>query len=195
MPVPPLPPASTVKSKGFTVKGALAYVDATYGPAGHDRLIAALPHATRVTAERTILSSEWLPFQTQVDFYETIDKVFGKGDFALCRDIGRYTSESELSTINRIFLKLGQIELWMRCAGMMWKQYYSAGQLDVEDFAKGRGTIVIRNFHPISRAFCNDLSGWLERTLELSGETGVVVKHPECVLKGDDACYHRGTWG
>jgi predicted hydrocarbon binding protein len=194
MAAPPLPPPGSVKSKGFTVKGALAYVDAMYGPSGQQKVIAALPPASRVIAERAILSSEWLPFQTQVDFYETIDRVFGKGDFELCRQIGRYTSESELSTINRIFLKLGNIELWMRCAGMMWKQYYSTGQLDVADFASGQGTIVIRNFYPISRAFCNDLSGWLERTLELSGETSVVVEHPECVLKGNDACYHRGRW-
>ena len=194
MPIPPLPSPDSVKSKGFTVKGALAFVEATYGSAGTQKVIATLPAASRAVADRAILSSEWLPFQTQVDFYEAIDRVFGKGDFELCRQIGRYTSESELSTINRIFLKLGNIELWMRCAGMMWKQYYSAGQLDVADFASGRGTIVIRNFHPISRAFCNDLSGWLERTLELSGETSVVVEHPECVLKGSDACYHRGTW-
>src|SRR5437762_828 len=177
-----------MKSKGFTIKGALAFVEKSYGAEGKTKVLAALDPENRAVASRLILSSEWIPFKTQVALYEAIDKTFGKGDFGLCREIGRFTSEYELTTINMIFLKLGKLEHWFRAASLMWGRYYSEGRLEVGAFGKGSGTVVIRNFHPISDAFCRDFSGWLERTVELSGYRNVTMAHPQCVLSGQPHC-------
>jgi hypothetical protein len=183
-----------MKSKGFTIKGALAFVEKNHGAAGKARVLQALDPEDREVASRLILSSEWVPFKTQVALYEAIDKTFGKGDFLLCRDIGRFTSEYELTTINMIFLKLGKLEHWFRAASLMWGRYYSEGSLEVGNFEKGGGSVVIRDFDPISDAFCRDFSGWLERTVELSGHQNVSMAHPQCVLSGQTHCEFRAWW-
>lgn len=182
------------KSKGFTVRGALAFVDARYGAEGRTKLVPTLDSETRALAERIVLSSEWVPFRCQVRLYEGIDRVFGTGDFALCWQCGRFTSEHEMSTINQLFLKLGKLEHWMRAAGMMWNRYYSAGKLEVGNFTKKSGVLLVRDFDPISRAFCMDLSGWFERTAELSGEKQVHLEHTECVLRGGRDCVWNASW-
>ncbi len=183
-----------MNSKGFTIKGALAFAEKRYGPEGKAKVIAALDPESRKIAERLVLSSEWIPFRTQVALYEAIDRSFGTGDFSLCWDVGRFTSEDELGTINLIFLRLGKLEHWFRAASMMWGRYYSEGSLEVEAFDRGRGTILIRNFDPLSEAFCKDFSGWLQRTVELSGLKSVTIEHPQCVLSGGKVCEFRGRW-
>lgn len=183
-----------MKSKGFTIKGALAFVEKTYGAEGKARLIEALDPGTREIAERVGISAEWVPFSAQVALYESIDRVFGKGDLALCWEIGRFTSESELSTINLIFLKLGKLEHWFRVASMMWGRYYSEGRLHIGNFGRETGTVLIMDFNPISEAFCRDFSGWLQRTVELSGCRNVTVEHPQCVLSGRRLCEFVGRW-
>jgi len=183
-----------MNSKGFTVKGALAFVEKRWGTAGTARVIAALdPESARI-AGSLVLSSQWVPFRTQVALYEAVDRTFGKGDFALCWDIGRFTSEYEMNTVNLVFLRLGKLEHWFHAASRMWRRYYSEGALDVEGFGPGTGTIVTSGFDPLSRAFCIDFSGWLQRTVELSGLTRVKVEHQRCMLAGGGACAFRGTW-
>ncbi len=187
-------PGDQTKSKGFTVRGALAFVESRWGADGRSQLLPALDTETRGFCERMVLSSEWVPFRVQVHLYEGIDRVFGAGDHALCRDIGRFTSEHEMSTINQLFLKLGKLEHWMRAAGLMWNRYYSAGRLEVGEFTKKGGILFVRDFDPISDAFCRDLGGWFERTAELSGEKDVRLEHPECVLRSGQDCVYRASW-
>ncbi len=187
-------PGNQAKSKGLTVLGALAFVQSRWGAEGKAKLLPALDDETRAAAGRVLLSSEWLPFPVQVHMYEGIDRVFGKGDYALCRDIGRFTSEYEMSTINQLFLKLGKLEHWMRAASLMWNRYYKPGSLEVGDFTKKSGILIIHDWDPISRAFCLDLCGWFERTAELSGEKDVRLEHSECVLQGGRDCVYRASW-
>jgi hypothetical protein len=48
----------TTRSKGFTVRGALAFVEARYGAEGKAKLLPALDAEARALVERVILSSE-----------------------------------------------------------------------------------------------------------------------------------------
>ena len=153
-PKPPLPDPDAIKSKGYTITGALAFVDAKHGAEGRAKVLAALDPETRTLAEKAILASQWVPLRNQVALYAAIDRALGKGDFKLCFEVGRFTCDHEMTTINRIFLKFGSLDQWMRLAGGMWSRYYSAGRQEVEgEFTKTEGTIVIRDFNPISKAF------------------------------------------
>lgn len=189
-----LPAADSLQSKGFTLRSALAFVEARWGASGRERLLAALAPELREILSRTILSSSWYPFRHQVTLYETIDRIFGRGDFALCHEIGRFTSEHELTTIHKLFLKVASLELWMKSAGMMWGVYYSAGRLSATEFGPGSGVLTVAEFNPVSSAFCEDFAGWLERTAEMSGKKDVAVRHAACVLTGAPACRYEATW-
>ena len=189
-----LPDVDAIKSKGFTITGALVFVDQKHGPQARTKVIAALDPDTRRLVERSVLASEWVPLRSQVALYEAIDRTLGAGDFKLCFEIGRFTCDHEMTTINRIFLKFGSLEKWMRLASAMWSRYYNTGRLEVEGFTKEEGTIVIRDFNPISKAFCSDFAGWLHRTSEVGGARNVTMGHPDCLLDGAPGCRYVGRW-
>jgi len=193
-PVAGLPDPASIQCKGFTLKGALSFVEATYGADARARVLAAASPETREVLGGTVLASALYPFRAQVDLYLAIDKALGRGDLALCRLIGRFTAEHELSTIHKITLKVASLSLWMRSAGRMWNQYYTAGTLVADEFGATGGRLRVERFNPISKAFCLDLLGWFERTAELSGKSGVAVEHPRCLLDGHGACLFEARW-
>ncbi|MGA9751883.1 MAG: hypothetical protein WBS54_08850 [Acidobacteriota bacterium] len=188
------PAEPSLKSKGFTLKGALAYVDARFGEKARERLVAALDEESKTILSGSVLPSSWYPLRVQVELYRTIDQFFGSGNLALCREIGRYTAEHEISTIHRVTLKVAGLSLWLRSAGMMWRQYYSAGALRSEGMGERGGQLVLTEFNPLHRAFCEDLSGWFERIAELNGKERVTVTHPDCILDGRAACLFQASW-
>ncbi len=191
---PVLPDPSTLRSKGFTLKGALAFVEHNYGVDGVNALLEALDEESRHALDGNPLSSSWYPFRIQVAVYEAVDRVFGKGDLALCREIGRYTAARESSTLHKLILRFSSLEMWLRSAGLMWSMYYSCGAIRPEGFAADHGTLRVSEFNPISRAFCEDLAGWLEQTAEMSGKKAPSVTHTECVLDGAPECVFSATW-
>jgi len=183
-----------IQSKAFTLIGALRFVEERFGPQAREKLIASLDPEGQELCRRTLLSSEWIPFGVQVQVYQQADRLFGSGDLALCRQIGRFTCETEMSTINRIFLQFASLETWIRSAGLMWRRYYSAGALAVDGFSREGGDVLVTDFDPLSPAFCEDFCGWLERTVELSGHEVVSARHVACVLDGAPACRHALRW-
>jgi hypothetical protein len=190
-----LPDPARIESKGFTLQSALAYAEARHGgAAARERLLATVDDASRAVLSGHLLAGSWYPFRVQVATYEAIDRLWGRGDFALCWDVGRFTAEVEATTIHKLFLKIARLETWLRVAGTLWGRYYSAGTLDVGEFRDGHGELAVREFHPISKAFCHDLGGWFWRTAELSGHTGVHIDHAACVLDGAPACRYVATW-
>src|SRR5512140_1410165 len=191
---PSLPDPSVLKSKGFTLEGALAFVEAQHGPEGVQRLVAALDPAAREVLGGVILPSNWYPFAFLVGLYAAIDRTFGRGDLSLCKHIGRFTAEHELSTVHRATLRLTTLSLWLRIAGPLWRQYYSAGGVTAKDFKDGSCTVLVEDFNPTGKAFCQVLTGWFQRVTELNGKRAVTVTHPECVLEGHGACRYEATW-
>lgn len=191
---PDLPDPQSIKSKGFTLRGAVNFVEAKYGPGSMEKVMARVEPDLRETLSGLIQPSAWYPFRFQVGLYEAIDRAFGRGDFALCREIGRHTAEAEANTFHKVLIKLASLKSWLRVAGSMWGMYYSVGNLRVEEMGDMGGTMSVTSFHPISKAFCEDLSGWLQKTAEMSGKRGVTVTHTQCLLDGANACLYRATW-
>ncbi len=191
---PHLPDAGDLRSKGFTLKGALAFVESRWGEQGRQRLLDASSAEDQAVLRGRILPSTWYPFRIQVGLYETIDRLFGRGDLELCWEVGKFTSENELKTIHKAFLRVAGLDLWVRTAGLMWGRYYSAGHLRVEEIGRRSGSVLVTDFNPISKAFCFDFGGWLHRTVELANYNQVRIEHDACLLDGADACRFSGRW-
>ena len=181
-------------SKGFTLKGALTFVEGSFGSDGVDTLLRASSEDLRRVLQGKILPSGWYPFRYQVELYETIDRVFGEGDLALCWEIGKFTSEYEMTRFHKLFLKMASLDLWIRSAGLMWGRYYDAGTLVLDRIDENEGVVRLEDFDPLSKAWCYDFGGWLLRTMELNGLDRVRVEHSHCRLDGSDNCVWTGRF-
>jgi hypothetical protein len=189
-----LPAADTIQCKGFTLKSLLAFVDHRWGDEGRSRLSLGLEPELQALTHQAILPGSWYPFTSLVALSVATDRVFGRGDLQLCWEIGRFTSELELNTVHKIFLRVTSFPMWLKTSGIMWGRYYSAGKFELESHEKGKASALLRDFNPVSEAFCTQFSGWMERTMELSGLSRPQVFHPSCVLDGALACRFTGSW-
>jgi hypothetical protein len=188
-------PSDASQSKGYTLRGRLAFIEQRYGKERIPEVLARLEDEDlRKVLSGAFSPSSWYPLRYQVRLSETIDKVLGKGDLQLCWEIGRFTAEFELSTIHAIFLKLGKPQHLLKMGALMWGRYYSTGRLQIESKGDNAAVGLVQDFDPVHRAFCMDFSGWMERTLELTGAQKVAIRHTACRLEHAPACRFEGSW-
>src|SRR4051794_3306866 len=93
--------------KGSAALARLRYAQEFHGDEGRAALIAALAPETQKLLAEGILPQSWVPFEAFVDLNVKADKLFGKGDLTLCYHMGRYGADVNLTTLYRVFFKLG----------------------------------------------------------------------------------------
>ena len=188
-----LPDPSLITGKGTTLKAALEYVEAQWGRAGLERLTAALDASGQGIVTGMVLPSKRYPLPQLVAVFEAVDRVFGRGDLALCWEIGRFAGDYEVKLLHKAFLTVAKLEYRMKMAGVTWGMYYNMGKLRPRIGAL-EGDMSLTEFNPISKAFCYRFGGWLGKVVELSKFNNVKMTHPKCVLDGHDECRWHGTW-
>ena len=123
-----------------------------------------------------------------------MDRLFGKGDLGLVRELGRYGADANLTTIYRLFFKVGTTHWILGRAVRLWSAHYDSGYLEV--LTRGPKTTVLRmrGFATPHRVHCLSVIGWAERSIELSGGVNVVGEEPLCRTRGDEMCQIEATW-
>ncbi len=186
-----------VNVKGSAVTARLRFVRELYGEPGVRRVKEALTEAHRALIEKRVLPHDWVPFELFVDLSVEIDRIYGKGDLELCREMGRYASKVNLPTLYRIFYALGSPAFIIGRAVRVWDVHYSSGRITAEIERSGpteRATLTLRDFATPHRAHCLSVLGWAERSVELSGGRVVEAEERTCRTRGDDACRFVVAW-
>jgi hypothetical protein len=180
--------------KGSTLGSRLQWVDAHHGPEGRAKLMATLQPDSRLVVERRILKSAWYPFEAFLDVTVCIDKLFGVGDLALCKELGRFGADANLPTLYRLFYILGSVRWIMDRAAALWGVNYDSGKLAIEHIEPGLTVMHIEGFATPHRAHCLALQGWAERSVELSGGTVLASDEVACRCDGAPRCSFRMRW-
>ena len=157
-----------------------------HGPEGEARVREALEPASRQRLETGVLRSAWVPFALFVDLNETIDRTFGSGDLALCREMGAYGARVNLPSLYRIFYRVGSIAFILKRAARMWDVHYSSGRLSVTS-GKGWARLMIEDFAEPHPALWESVAGWGEASAKLTGVADAFARLEHSPEPGDDA--------
>ena len=176
--------------KGSAITARWGWTRELHGEPGIKKLRAQLQPATRAIVDGNVLKSSWYPFEAFVDLTVSIDKLFGKGDLALAKELGRYGAEANLKTIYRLFYKLGSVKWIIERAAAVWRTYYDSGYLAVRN-SQGVVELMITDFATPHRAHCLSVLGWAERSAEMSGAKVSKSVETTCRLRGDAVCTIR----
>src|SRR5579871_4418532 len=95
------------------------------------RLLARMSPELRALCDAGFLVNGWYPFAAFVELTTLIDRLFGKGDLALCYEVGRYACDVNLPTLYRIFFRLGSVPFIIRRAAAAWRVNYDEGEMVV----------------------------------------------------------------
>jgi hypothetical protein len=96
--------------KGSAVLSTLRYVREKYGEGAVDGILASLPEEDRQAIGTSPLVSAWYPMPVFLRFMEEAERQLGPKDPELARNMGRASAEYGLSTVYKVFFKVGSPE-------------------------------------------------------------------------------------
>lgn len=135
--------------------------------------------------------AQWVAFDAFVSLCETIDARYGKGDLALCRELGRYSARINLPTLYRVFYRLGSVRFIMSKATAVWSQHYDSGRAYTRDVGPNEAAVVIDGFATPHVVHCLSVLGWVESSVTISGARVISGAEVECRRLGGKVCELR----
>jgi len=180
--------------KGSALASRILWVSLNHGKSGVARLAAAVGPDLRALIEGRVTRSAWYPFERFVELNEQIDRMFGAGDLALVKELGRYGADANLTTIYRLFYKVGTVQWLLARASRLWGLHYDAGRLIVRAPGGREVEFEIVDYDTPHPTHCLSVGGWIERSVELSGGKDVQLEELACRARGDDRCRMRVRW-
>ncbi len=180
--------------KGSALSSRVLWVQLNHGAAGMNRLLPQCSADLRATIERGVAKASWYPIEQFIELITHIDRVFGKGDLSLVRDLARHGADANLTTIYRLFYKVGTTQWILGRAVRLWSAHYDSGVLEVLTRGPKTAVLKIREFQAPHLVHCMSVMGWAERSVELSGGTKVKIQETKCRTRGDAWCQIESTW-
>lgn len=148
----------------------------------------------REIIERGINKAQWYPLERFVELITTIDRLFGEGDGALIDELARHGAEANLTTIYRLFFKVGTTRWILGRAVRLWHAHYDSGYLEVLTRGPETAILRIRDFDTPHVVHCRSVMGWAQRSIELSGADNIVGHQVKCRCRGDEYCQFDYAW-
>ena len=180
--------------KGSAFASRILWVRLNHGEKGVERLASQVSDELAAVVRGGAVMSRWYPFDMFVEINVAIDRVFGSGDLALVKTLGRYGADANLTTIYRLFYKVGTTKWLLERASRLWGMHYDSGRLIVRRFPGDEVEMEIKDFATPHRVHCDSVQGWTERSLELSGAKDTAIDEIACRARGDTRCRFRATW-
>ena len=180
--------------KGSALASRVLWVQLGHGAAGMARLRASASEGLGDTLDTGIAKARWYPLRQFFELNTLIDRIFGAGDLALVRELGRHGADANLTTIYRLFYKVGTTHWILGRAVRLWSAHYDSGFLEVVTRGTRAAVLRIHNFALPDRTHCLSVTGWCERSIELSGGKSVTVVESKCRTRGDDVCQLDASW-
>jgi len=182
--------------KGVSFRTTIGFVKAKAGDEGVQKVFEKLPEEIRSSLSRTILSTEFYPFDWLVALQGAAVDVVGGDRRTTLRDLGRFSCESALTSVYKIFFKLGSPDYIIKKATQVYGTYFKGGgEIHIIDDSKGFVQLKIDRYPGGHSDFCRRLDGYFERTLELSGAKNTQVVHSLCAYHGGGkACEWTARW-
>ncbi len=180
--------------KGSALASRLLWLRLNHGEAGIGRLAAVASPGLRVVIGQGVVRAAWYPSALFVELNQRLDELFGKGDLALVRELGRYGADANLTTIYRLFYKVGTVQWILGRASRLWGLHYDSGKMVIKRAGDDAIEMEIAGYAEPHRAHCLSVIGWIERSVELSGGTEVQTEEHACRAIGDPRCRWKLSW-
>jgi hypothetical protein len=170
------------------------WVQLGHGAAGVDRLLSQCSPELKASIQAGFHKAKWYPFEQFVELNVVLDRLYGAGDLAMIKELGRHGADANLTTIYRLFYKVGTTHWILGRAVRLWSAHYDSGYLEVLTRGPRTAVLRVRGFATPERVHCLSVMGWCERSIELSGGKRVRVTEPMCRTRGDELCQIEAAW-
>lgn len=186
---------SDAKVKGLIFLGARRWMTATYGEDGFRSFLAKLSDEDRAPwTSGIILPVSWLPARAYVSMYEAQEALWGSGDGRHFQRAAAAVAFDDLSTVMKVFMKMGSPAFVAKRFPMAWDRYFDTGAFRLLEQGTNTLEASLEGARAYGEAGCAGTIGWSRQALEYAGAKGLHVEHPECAFAGGSRCLLRFSW-
>jgi len=161
------------------------YVREQHGDVAWQNVLKELPRQHREEVE-TAIAVGWYEVAHFAQMLRTVDRVCGRGDLSLLRDIGAAEADQDLNRVLRVFLRVLSPSQIFKVEARLWSHFQSAGTWSSVTVPGGVDA-TLRGWE-VDEALCEELAGYLVRLVQFTGGKAVTVNHRVCRSKGHDRC-------
>lgn len=180
------------------VKGTM--VRAHLGWASHrlsnslERVRAELKGEPLDVVTRTVLATDWVPFEHLVAVDRAIARSVGGEPEEVFLELGRHSAALNLQGVYRSFVSAEPHRFFERMT-VLHHQFQSFGKSTYERSGERSGRIRLEEYTAYSRVFCVAGRGYYEEALRLMHVPGPVrVEETACLCLGAPACVYELSW-
>ncbi len=181
--------------KGSAILSTLEFIKERFGPEAIEKIKPKLSEEERSVIEGSIVQPGWYPFSIYVNLTKYMDQIFGVSDLSLAKEMGKWAAEHDLKTIYRIFYKLGSPLFIIKQASRVFATYFDQGAFNVVSEGKGQVIVELTDFpEEADLVFIQRVSGFMEKTLELSGAKEPKAWGSSRVIEGQKKIIFNAFW-
>lgn len=128
---------------------------------------------------RTALAISWIPVETMAHYFDVLAEVVYPGNPRGLREIGKGLAHHNLTGVYKFFVKIASVPFVIQQCAAIWSVYQEQGKPSAVQDGDGRGRFVVEDFPELPASFREEISGFLEGVLEMTGARQIqVVQDP-----------------
>lgn len=181
--------------KGTAVKSIKEYVQQKHAEK-YLEWLNELPQPSKILMSGLIYVSEWYPVMDGA-LAPTIalGKVVFNGDsYKAGWETGRYSAETALTGIYKIFVKMATPQFIIGRSGKILPSYYDPSEVIVRETNSNHVILNITRLPSSHEVLEARILGWIERALEVTGCKNVKINLIKSISKGDTSTDLKITW-
>lgn len=185
---------STLEVKGTAVEATSLFVKRRFGAAGHDSWLSSLSEQSREILAHP-MPSLWYPIDAGfVQPTKMVCDLFFSGDKKGAREIGRFSAESALRGIYKIFVRFGSPGWILAKGSKVFETYYRPCAFETTKLEGTTCVLTIRKFPEPSGYVEARICGWIERAFQIHGVASCDVAITRSIAAGDSAIEILAKW-
>ena len=179
--------------KGIAIAPMREYVQSKFG-SRYEEWIKSLSEESRKIVANP-LASKWYPLQPAlIEPTKKICALFHANDEEGAWQVGRFSADHALKGIYSIFVKLGSPGFIISRGSRIIAQYYNPSEIKIAENQAKRVVMQITQFGEPNSLIEKRIGGWMERALEMSGQSIKTAKITQSMAKGDKITEYLVEW-
>jgi len=156
--------------KGTAVKSIPEFVKKQF-PLRFQEWLNAMPEASKKIMGGLIFTNNWYPMYDSLTIpMKIISKVFyGGDDVKTARTMGHFSADIALTGVYKFFIQFGSPKYIIERGSRIFSTYFQPSEMVVINASKNGLTIQITKFPEPEQIIEQNIAGWMERALEISG--------------------------
>lgn len=183
-----------MNTKGTAWIGLMNYLNENFSVAEISKLKSFLDNEAKELFEKKILHTSWIDYATYIKTLVIADRILGRGDLGLIRQVNYYQARTEVKWPYRILISLLSPKTVINSGCKIYRQYYDKGKSTAVNLTAHSVTFKIEDAPDIPRYHDVELEAYFEELLRMAGTKNIKWINHKCIAKSDPYCLDEVTW-